>query len=336
MQIGENIVYLYNMAEGDRSALTDIKATGDDGKVVVYGWFRVTKNHRAEVVVETYFSRNGNFSVTVSDYGNKQITRSINVSGIDFHDPSDMETFTDDAKDYLIEASEFATKGGWDALKWHNLSTLAFDFNEDETEVEEGHTPYMWFYSVVKSDTPEQLTSANWEKEDLFKRLPFAINGLSFVYDFETGCANPSYKDGDLYGIDNQNSTGANATGAGYYLFTFYKMDMSGRFDPERNVISYYVKVDYDEAIHTLKKSASGETLANTDWAAGAPLVITLTQDKANLSGNILTFYYIDNRGNEAPANIFVKDGTIIGGNDNTFVLNEGIECILFSCESIH
>ena len=342
VQIGKKIFYLYgavkdnvkseavasDLIKGEdgiyRSALIKIMATDDDGKDVVCGWFRVTKTSRAEVYIETYFSRNGNFSVTVTDYGDKQITRAIKISGIDLHDPSAMETFTDDAKAYALESSEFATKGGWDALKWHNLSTLAFDFNEDETEAEAGHTPYMWFYSVVKSDTPKQLTSANWTRDSLMMRMPFAINNLTFSYDFETGYANPIYTNGEvLYGVDNQNGMGTNATGAGYYLFTFYKMDLSGRFDSATNVVSYYVKVDYDKATHTLEKSAGENDLANTDWAAGAPLVITLTQDKANLSGNTLTFNYIDSEGEEATANIFVKDGAIIGGNGNTFVLNE-------------
>lgn len=325
VQIGQNIVNLYDVAVGEKSALTEIKVPGDDGNDVVCGWFRVTKNHRAEVYIETYFSRNGNFSVTVTDYGDKQITRAINVSGIDLHDPSDMETFIDDTKVYALEASQFTSVASWDTIKWHNLSTLSFDFNEDLTEAEAGHSPYMWFYSVVKSDTPTELFSDSWTRESLLNRMPFAVNGLSFVYDFETGYANPVYKSGALqYGVDNQNGTSTNATGAGYYLFTFYKMDLSGRFDPARNVISYYVKVDYDKATHTLEKSAGGNALANTDWAAGAPLVITLTQDKANISGNTLSFNYIDVNENELTANIFVKDGAIIDGTGNTFVLNEG------------
>ena len=325
VQIGQNIVYLYNVAEGGQSALTEIKVPGDDGNDVVCGWFRVTKTHRAEVAIETYFSRNGNFNVTVTDYGDKQITRAINVSGIDLHDPSDMETFIDDAKEYLLESSQFTSVASWDTIKWHNLSTFSFDFNEDLAEAEAGHSPYMWFYSVVKADTPTELYSDSWTRDSLMMRMPFAVGGLSFVYDFETGYANPTYKNGDvLYGVDNQNGMGTNATGAGYYLFTFYKMDLSGRFDPAKNVISYYVKVDYDKATHTLEKSAGGNALANTDWAAGAPLVITLTQDKANLSGNTLTFNYIDVNENELTANVFVKDGAIIDGTGNTFVLNEG------------
>lgn len=325
VQIGQNIVYLYNVAEGGKSALTEIKVPGDDGNDVVCGWFRVTKNHRAEVAIETYFSRNGNFNVTVTDYGDKQITRAINISGIDLHDPSDMETFIDDAKEYLLESSQFTSVASWDTIKWHNLSTFSFDFNEDLAEAEAGHSPYMWFYSVVKSDTPTELFSDSWTRDSLLMRMPFAVGGLSFTYDFETGYANPIYKNGALqYGVDNQNGMGTNATGAGYYLFTFYKMDLSGRFNPTTNVISYYVKVDYDKATHTLEKTAGENALANTDWAAGAPLVITLTQDKANLSGNTLTFNYIDSKGDEATANIFVKDGAIIGGNGNTFVLNGG------------
>ena len=331
VQIGENVVNVYEINSGV-SALTPIEITEDD-KPVTYGWYRVTKNHRAEVYVETFFCKNGNFNVTVTDYGDKQITRAINISGIDLDDPTAMEKFADDAKEYLLESSEFASSGGWNSIKWHNASTLAFDFNEDESDTMPGHTPYVWFYSVVKASTPEQLTSANWQREELLGKIPFAVNGLSFVYDFETGYANATYSNGAVqYGVGNQNG-GANATGVGYYLFTFYKMDLSGRFNTATNTRSYYVKVDYEKAVHTLEKQSNGNVLANTDWAAGAPLDVILTQDKPNISGNTLTFNYLDEDGTEAIANIFVKDGQIVSvdanGNvesviGNSFTYNEG------------
>ena len=331
VQIGEKVVNVYEM-NSSVSALTPIEITEDD-KPVTYGWYRVTKNHRAEVYVETFFCKNGNFNVTVTDYGDKQITRAINISGIDLDDPTAMEKFADDAKEYLLESSEFASSGGWNSIKWHNASTLAFDFNEDESDTMPGHTPYVWFYSVVKASTPEQLTSANWQREELLGKIPFAVNGLSFVYDFETGYANATYSNGAVqYGVGNQNG-GANATGVGYYLFTFYKMDLSGRFVSATNTRSYYVKVDYEKAVHTLEKQSNGNVLANTDWAAGAPLDVILTQDKPNISGNTLTFNYLDENGSETIANIFVKDGQIVSvdanGNvesviGNSFTYNEG------------
>ena len=322
VQIGENTVYLYNVSNGQKSTATPIVMTEDD-KQVTYGWFRVQKNHRAEIVVETYFCKNGNFNVTVTDYGDKQITRAINVNGIDLDDPTEMESFMDDAMEYVLDAKDWRGVSSWNSIKWHNLSTLAFDFNEDIAETQPGHTPYIWYYSVVKADSPTELYSENWSREQLLMKMPFAVNGLSFVYDFETGYANPTYKNGAIqYGVDNQNG-GTNATGVGYYLFTFYKMDLSGRFVVEDNVRSYYVKVDYEKAVHTLEKQSNGNTLANTDWAAGAPLEIVLTQDKPNVSGNTLTFNYIDNNENELTANVFVNNGQVVGGTANTFVLNK-------------
>ncbi len=321
VKIGDNIHYLYNGSSG----LVEIAVT-ENGVKTVYGWFRVTKTHRAEVYIEMFFAKNGSFSMTVTDYGDKQVSKSITINGIDLHDPTSMETFSDENKDYFLESSAFTGVSSWDTIKWHNLSTLSFDFNEDLTETEDGHSPYVWFYSVKKSSTPTALTSANWSREQLLYKMPFAVNGLSFNYDFTTGYANATYKNGVIqYGVDNQND-GLNATGSGYYLFTFYKMDLSGRYNAAVNTRSYYVKVDCDQAVHTVNKSAGAINLNNPDWAAGAPLVITLTQEKANISGNTLSFTYLDDNDNEMVANVFVnKDGVILGGTDNTFVIDEGL-----------
>ena len=265
--------------EDESTELREIKV---EGKVV--GWGRVYAYHRSKIQVQLYFCDNADLTVTVIDYGEKQVTKSISVKGIDSQANSEMESISSESKDYFMESSAFVGAESWKNLKWNYNSTLTFDFNEDSTERASNQSPYIWFYSVVKADTPTSLTSANWSKDVLLTLKPFAVDGMNFTYDFTTGLANGE--------IGSQ--SGANVTGSGYYLFTFYKMTLSGRFDETTGVRSYFVKVDYETPVHTLNKTSNGIDLNNTDWAAGAPLVITLTQDKPNISGNTLSFITMD------------------------------------------
>ncbi len=289
--------------EGKSTALKEIKVEG-----VTVGWGRVYAYHRSKIQVQLYFAKNVDLSITVTDYGGMQVTKTISVKGIDLDDPSAMETIVADSKDFFLAASDYVDVASYDNIKWTHTSSVNFEFNEDNTEQMAGHTPYMWFYSVMKADNPADLFESLWDRDLLMNKLPFAINTLAFTYDFTTGLANGE--------IGNQNGDIV-ATGSGYYLFSFYKMDMSGRFDETTGVISYYVKVDYEAAYHTLDKSSNGVSLDNPDWAAGDALVITLTQDKPNISGNTLTFITLDEGDMEVTQNIFVKDGMLYTLDEN-------------------
>ncbi|MBO7222376.1 MAG: hypothetical protein J6V37_04935, partial [Clostridia bacterium] len=165
-------------------------------------------------------------------------------------------------------------------------------------------SPSMWFYSVVKAGSiGSTLTSANWQVDDMMaNKVPFAVDSLTFKYDFKTGLANGE--------TPNQNG-GNTATGSGYYLFTFYKVALSGRYEEATAVRSYYVKVDYDTPVYTLNKTSDGVDLANTDWAAGAPLVITLSQENVCISGNTLTFTTMDDGDIETTQKIYLQNGLL-------------------------
>lgn len=307
VQIGSTSFGLWGVADGNTTSWQNINYDDGNGSQV-YGFARVKVIHRSKVQVEMYFTGNVDLSITVTDYGEKQVTKSISVKGIDLHDPSAMETISADKAEYFLSSKDYVDVASLDNIKWTHTSSVNFEFNEDNTEQMAGHTPYMWFYSVMKADTPTGLYTSLWDKESLMNRLPFAINTLSFTYDFKTGLANGE--------IGNQND-GEVATGSGYYLFSFYKMDMSGRFDETTGVISYFVKVDYDVAYHTLDKTSNGVSLDNPSWAAGDALVITLTQDKPNISGNTLSFITVDENGMDATQNIYVKDGRLYTVNEN-------------------
>lgn len=271
------------------SGYKEIKKTDD---ATVYGWFKVDKatDNRAQIKISFYFKENiAGLNVSVSDYGDASVSKTINVKGIDNTNPNGTLT-VDDMDGYTKEATLF---NGWDNLRWYNNSTLSLDLNANEESPSTDDfeiTPYMWFYSVVKVNAPTgTLTSANWTREQLLTKVPFAVGATSsFKYDFKTGYAGAVYDTAGnvTTGLDGQSST--SATGVGYYLFTFYCMDMSGRYTTE-NQISYYVRADYETPTYTLTKSANGNNLANTDWAT-SELTVTLVQDKASISGNNLSF----------------------------------------------
>ncbi|MBR2334319.1 MAG: hypothetical protein IKA59_03145, partial [Clostridia bacterium] len=286
-------------ATGNTNSYTGFQAISVEG--VQVGWARVKAIHRSKMQVEMYFSTNADLNIIVTDYGEKQIAKSISIKGIDSQANSEMESVLDEYKDYFMNPADFVDAGSWDNIKWNYNPILSFEFNEDSVEREGGQSPYMWFYSVVKANTPSALTSANWSRETLLTKMPFALNGLNFTYDFRTGLANSK--------LGGQGDT--DATGSGYYLFTFYKMTLSGRFDESTGVRSYYVKVDYEEAVHTLNKTAKGLDLDNLDWAAGAPLVVTLTQDKPNIAGNTLSFITLGDGDVETVQNVYVNNGLI-------------------------
>ena len=303
VQVGDVTFGLWNAVPDNTTTnvntYTSYKDVNIDG--VHIGWARIKVIHRSKVQVELYFKDNADVTIIVSDYGDKQVAKTVSVKGIDTQANSAMESILDESKDYFLESGSFVDASSWNQIKWNYNPKMTFDFAEDNVERLAGQSPYMWFYSVVKADSPTRLNSANWTKDVLMSKTPFAVSGLGFTYDFKTGLANGE--------IGNQ--TGANATGSGYYLFTFYKMTMSGKYDSETGVRSYYVKVDYEEPVHTLNKSSNGIDLENIDWAAGAPLVITLTQDKANISGNTLTFITMDEGDIETTQKVFVKDGLL-------------------------
>ena len=300
VQVGTYKLKVWEITEGNYSAYYNINIDNGSGTTVACGKFRVKKLHRGKVEVEMYFYGNAEASITVSDFGDKQVAKTISVKGIDTQDNSAMESISAEQKDYFMESSAFANESSWDNIKWNYSSSLAFDFGADDVERENGQSPYIWFYSVVKSNSPANLTPVNISNALLTKK-PFAVDTLSFTYDFKTGLANG----------ETGNQGGDNATGSGYYLFTFYKMTLSGKFDASTGIRSLYVKVDYETPVHTLNKTSNGVDLNNTDWAAGAPLVITLTQDNHNISGNTLSFITMGDGDVETNQVVYVKDGML-------------------------
>lgn len=307
VQVGTYPISVWEIEEGKYSNYYYIQQDDGSGTKLNYGKFRVKKLHRGKVEVEMYFFSNVDTTITVSDFGSKQIAKSISVKGIDVQANSKMEAVLEEENNLFMEASEFDGVASWDNIGWHYSPSLTMDFDvprDDagkEVEREANQSPYIWFYSVVKADSPTMLTSASWGIDDLLGKKPFAVNGLKFTYDFSTGLANGE--------IGNQADN--SAIGSGYYLFTFYKMTLSGKFDEQTGIRSYYVKVDYEAPVHTLNKTTNGVAIDNPQWAAGAPLVITLTQDKPNISGNTLAFITMGDNDIETNQVVYVKNGLL-------------------------
>ncbi|MBO5777106.1 MAG: hypothetical protein J6R34_01485, partial [Clostridia bacterium] len=208
--------------EGQSTELKEIKV---EGKGV--GWGRVYVYHRSKVQVQLYFYDNADVTITVSDYGDKQVAKTVSVKGIDSQTNTEMESILKEYESYFMESNDFVDSGSWADLKWFYSSEVAFEFdsvkdaNGNEIERDVNNSPYMWFYSVVKAGSiGSTLTSANWQVDDMMaNKVPFAVDSLTFKYDFKTGLANGE--------TPNQNG-GNTATGSGYYLFTFYKVALSG------------------------------------------------------------------------------------------------------------
>ncbi|MBR5173728.1 MAG: hypothetical protein IKW16_02130, partial [Clostridia bacterium] len=59
---------------------------------VQVGWARVYVIHRSKVQVELYFKDNADVTITVSDYGDKQVAKTVSVKGIDSQANSEMES----------------------------------------------------------------------------------------------------------------------------------------------------------------------------------------------------------------------------------------------------
>nr|MCQ2602419.1 YDG domain-containing protein [Clostridia bacterium] len=140
---------------------------------------------------------------------------------------------------------------------------------------------------------------------DLKNMVPFGVGEIdTFTYDFKTGYAMPTYN------TDGTIKTGlyGNATGCGYYLFTFYTMDLAGRYNSATNVISYYVKADYELPTYTVSKSVNGNALASNEaWGTSGELKVLISQSHTSISGNVLTF--VDANSNDV--SIAVLDGQI-------------------------
>lgn len=264
---------------------------------VAVGVAIINKTNRARVSLTLYFTENASFRVIVSDYGDGKNTMNFDIAGIDKTAPELLDFNT--AEGYFNKLGESDNAFG----KWLTTDTSGsvFYINSLYTEDDglESFSPYLWYYDVKFSGntpSPEWFVPAgNWgaDANQLKNKVPFAASQFEeFSYDFTRGIAN------GVAPLSTQDGGVAAPTGAGYYLFTFYVLDLAGNINASS--VSYYVKVDNVAPENTVTvnagdikivPSAPAEgQLANGSWV-NQNITATVAWNM-NISGNKISFTY--------------------------------------------
>lgn len=287
-----------------KAAYFELYAISDSTQKTIYvdgvavGVAIINKTNRARVSLTLYFTENASFRVIVSDYGDGKNTMNFDIAGIDKTAPELLDFNT--AEGYFNKLGESDNAFG----KWLTTDTSGsvFYINSLYTEDDglESFSPYLWYYDVKFSGntpSPEWFVSAgNWgaDANQLKNKVPFAASQFEeFSYDFTRGIAN------GVAPLSTQADGGVAApTGAGYYLFTFYVLDLAGNINASS--VSYYVKVDNVAPENTVtvnagdiqivpSSPAEGQ-LANGSWV-NQNITATVAWNM-NISGNKISFEY--------------------------------------------
>lgn len=263
------------------------------------GIARVIKDNRARITVVLYFFTNADMTVVVTDFGGASNNVTFSVSGIDTKAPELPEFYlTESYYQKLSDNNDFANSS------WFVENEMGDTFEVMTLYLEDDGLPefsnYLWYYDVKYSANAPSAdwfaAAGNWQSDAsvLKSMTPFAVRLFdSFSYDFTRGIAN------GVAPLSTQADGGVAApTGAGYYLFTFYVLDLAGNINASS--VSYYVKVDNVAPENTVTvnagdiqivPSAPAEgQLANGSWVNNS---ITATVAwNMNISGNKISFEY--------------------------------------------
>lgn len=270
---------------------------------VMVGYVSVLKHNRSEISVSTYMYTNAKVRTTVTDNGGSSNTTEIDFGGIDTQSPTvgtkesgaTNSGVKMDLSDYIFSETDK------DKLKWYRSKTFSngtsIEIFEDEDSA--GYSPYVWFYTVNRADSWSDLapvsTYTNYYTMKASGMVPIAYGEMnSFEYDFTTGKAK-SYGSTE-FDAANALSIDDNVTGAGYYRFNFFMVDMAGNLG---GVVTYFVKVDYDSPQYTVELSYVDDNTGEyvdisasengNKWATGAT-TLSFVFDKLNFSGNTIMF----------------------------------------------
>lgn len=287
-----------------KAAYFELYAISDSTQKTIYvdgvavGVAIINKTNRARVSLTLYFTENASFRVIVSDYGDGKNTMNFDIAGIDKTAPELLDFNT--AEGYFNKLGESDNAFG----KWLTTDTSGsvFYINSLYTEDDglESFSPYLWYYDVKFSDNIPSaewfVPAGNWgaDANQLKNKVPFAASQFEeFSYDFTRGIAN------GVAPLSTQADGGVAApTGAGYYLFTFYVLDLAGNINASS--VSYYVKVDNVAPENTVtvnagdiqivpSSPAEGQ-LANGSWV-NQNITATVAWNM-NISGNKISFEY--------------------------------------------
>lgn len=299
VKIGNTVFTISNASDiNTAKEITVTEMVDDVEKSVSVGYAIVQKTNSARVVVSVYFTTNCTLETVVTDNGNKAVTTTLTVSGIDTTAPSD----SNNSGTNIFLENYVGTDGlTVSALNWFRQNTITTDANFEikEDESAAGYSPYIWFYTVDKADSISALKNkrefATYADVKSAGILPIAAGELtSFTYDFVRGAA--LTVDGKTY--QGNPSDMDVATGHGYYRFTFYMFDLAGNKGGEK---SFFMKVDYDKPEYTLDfkydKDGTTETIEasqNGKWATGN-VTLKFTVKAGGFSG--FTFRFEDSSG---------------------------------------
>ncbi len=266
---------------------------------VKVGWAEVRRDDRATVTVHTYMQDNARVRTVVTDFGDKPVTTDVTFAGIDTKSPEIGANSTNSGVAMEDTAYINAVKDA-SLLDWYRQNVFSNGANVEVYEDSDSaaFSPYVWFYTVQMAEDMKYLTTPrafNSYAEIKAAGLdPIGLNELTtFEFDFTTGKAKG-------FGSTKYEANGTPlddyaVSGNGYYLFTFYTVDLAGNI--ANGTTSFYVKADTTTPTYTIDLSYLDSNdnpvsiLASENgikWATGkTTLTISIN---LNFSGNSIIF----------------------------------------------
>lgn len=290
VKVGETEFEFYNSTEQYTKELVV-----EEGEKV--GYVQITKTSVGKIVISLYFTKNCTIQTTVIDCdGNKTTTR-LEVTGIDTS-LNDNGTPISDSEYMKADASSIA----W---LYSNILEVGSELEIDESSSDASYSPRLWFFSVQRADELAGLGSAHVFASiaDLLASglKPIGVGeGFTLDYNFADGKAksygSANYDAIGTLGTDGKVTSESGAKGHGYYLFTFYTIDLAGNMSATTS--SYYVKADFDtpkynvDLSYILKADGTKQTISasqNGTWAKGVT-TLDIVLGALGFSGNTLVF----------------------------------------------
>ena len=293
VKIGDTEFKLYNSSE---TYTKELIVTEDEVQQTV-GYAKITKTNDARIVVSLYFTKNCTVQTTVVDYSGAKINTRLEVTGIDTS-LNDNGTPISDNEYMKADASSIA----W---LYSNILEVGSEFEIPEDTSSASYSPRLWFFSVQRADELAGLGSAHVFASiaDLLASglKPIGVGeGFTLDYNFADGKAksygSATYDAIGTLGTDGKVTSESGAKGHGYYLFTFYTIDLAGNMSATTS--SYYVKADFDtpnynvDLSYILKADGTKQTISasqNGTWAKGVT-TLDIVLGALGFSGNTLVF----------------------------------------------
>ena len=298
VKVGDTVFDIYDSSGNSYGSQTkEITVSDTDGNVVSVGYATVTRTNRARVVVSIYFTTNATVQTEVTDYSGFSTTTRLEVTGID--------TSLDDNGTPISDNEYMKADASSIAWLYSNILEVGSEFEIPEDTSAASYSPRLWFFSVQRADELAGLGSAHVFASiaDLLASglKPIgAGEGFTLDYNFADGKAksygSANYDAIGTLGADGKVTSESGAKGHGYYLFTFYTIDLAGNMSAKTS--SYYVKADFDtpnynvDLSYILKTDGTKQTISasqNGTWAKGVT-TLDIVLGALGFSGNTLVF----------------------------------------------